>query len=262
MFRKRSAAETRGDAIAPVAPGWPLVVKSAVAYALAFNVIFFLQELFLVLPKALTPGLRPTLFHNNHTWSGANPLAALWQGTGAVAIIVTGLVCLAILPALERKSAVIRLLVSWLAYHGLIMGLAQIPIGALLAGADVGMAMTYLRWSDTTKTALAMFALAAIPLVCLQLTRRFLQLAPTQSEIGRVRLRQRFIFKAGAVAALLGTVLVIPFRLPRELAEVIALPVIVLILGIPGFKPPLLSVFQRGLPSPARNAFRLARWRA
>jgi hypothetical protein len=32
---------------------WSLVINSAVVYALAFNLAFFLQELFLVIPKAL-----------------------------------------------------------------------------------------------------------------------------------------------------------------------------------------------------------------
>lgn len=45
---------------------WRLNLKSTLAFALAFNLIFFIQEIFLVLPKALTPGLEPTPFHNNH----------------------------------------------------------------------------------------------------------------------------------------------------------------------------------------------------
>lgn len=39
-----------------------LTVSSALLYALAFNLTFLIQELFLVLPKALLPGVRPTLF--------------------------------------------------------------------------------------------------------------------------------------------------------------------------------------------------------
>ena len=219
------------DASSPSAV-WPLIVNSAMAYALAFNLIFFIQELFLVLPKAMTPGLRPTLFHNNHTWSGDNPIAALWQGTGVLAIIVTGLICLAILPALERRSAVIRLLVIWLAYHGLIMGLAQIPVGALSSGSDVGMAMNYLGWGEATRAALAIVALISIPLIAVRLTRCLLQLAPTLNEIRAAGPRQRFILKAATGAALLGTMLIIPFRVPRELVEVIGPPIVVAIVGI------------------------------
>ena len=232
LLRKHGNDETRGDIAVPLTPPWPLIVNSAVAYALAFNVIFFIQELFLVLPKAITPGLRPTLFHNNHTWTGDNPLAALFQGTGVLAIIVTGLICLALLPALQRRSAVVRLLVIWLAYHGLIMGLAQIPVGALSSGSDVGMAMSYLGWSDVTRTALAVLALIWMPFVALRSTGFVIDLAPTPADVGTAALRQRFMLKAGTAAALLGTVLVMPFRIPRELAEVIGPPIVVAIAGI------------------------------
>jgi hypothetical protein len=62
------------------------MLGSSLLYAIAFNLTFFIQELFLVIPKSLTPGLYPTLFHNNHTWTGTNPLQDLLQGTGALAI--------------------------------------------------------------------------------------------------------------------------------------------------------------------------------
>ena len=37
--------------------------------------------------------VRPTLFHNNHSWEGENPLTSLFQGTGALAILLSGVVC-------------------------------------------------------------------------------------------------------------------------------------------------------------------------
>lgn len=46
---------------------WALVVNSAVLYALAYNLTFLLQELSLVVPKAIC-GLKPILYHNNHRW--------------------------------------------------------------------------------------------------------------------------------------------------------------------------------------------------
>ena len=69
---------------------WRQTIGSALLYTLAFNLTFFIQELFLVVPKVLTPGLRPTLYHNNHLWLGENPLARLFQGTGALAIFISG----------------------------------------------------------------------------------------------------------------------------------------------------------------------------
>ena len=84
--RARRSAELPGGNLMALRPTWRLPIASALLYTLAYNLTFFIQELFLVVPKALTPGLRPTLFHNNHTWQGDHPLASLFQGTGALAI--------------------------------------------------------------------------------------------------------------------------------------------------------------------------------
>lgn len=72
---------------------WRMSLASMLLYVLAFNLVFFVQELFLVLPKALVPGLRPTLFHNNHGWTGTHPLAELFQGTGVLATLLLGAAC-------------------------------------------------------------------------------------------------------------------------------------------------------------------------
>ncbi|MEO6104330.1 MAG: hypothetical protein ABIP44_11945, partial [Pseudoxanthomonas sp.] len=80
------AFRARGEtSVAAPAWDWRLVALSTLLYVVAFNLVFFVQELFLVLPKAFTPGLRPTLFHNNHLWQGEHALASLFQGTGALA---------------------------------------------------------------------------------------------------------------------------------------------------------------------------------
>ncbi len=70
---------------------WSLVINSAVLYALAYNLTFFLQELFLVIPKAVY-GLQPILYHNNHRWLGSDPIENLLQGFGTLAILISGLV--------------------------------------------------------------------------------------------------------------------------------------------------------------------------
>ena len=92
---------------------WKLTITSALLYALAFNLVFFIQELFLVLPKAFTPGLRPTLFHNNHLWQGVNPLANLFQGTGALATLITGLICILLVSRRPYRSSAVRLFLIW-----------------------------------------------------------------------------------------------------------------------------------------------------
>ena len=69
---------------------WALIVNSAVIYALAYNLTFLLQELFLVIPKAIY-GLQPILYHNNHRWLISDPIEDLLQGSGALAVLVSGL---------------------------------------------------------------------------------------------------------------------------------------------------------------------------
>ena len=89
-----------------------LVISSALLCTLAFNLTFFLQELFLVIPKALTPGLYPALFHNNHTWTGSNPIAGLLQVTGALADLGSGLLCAVLLAKSLNRSLTLRLFSS------------------------------------------------------------------------------------------------------------------------------------------------------
>ncbi|WP_368562327.1 hypothetical protein [Pseudoxanthomonas sp. UTMC 1351] len=218
----------------PTSSAWnsKLILLSALLYTLAFNLIFFVQEIFLVLPKALLPGVRPTLFHNNHAWEGEHPLTHLFQGTGALATFLIGVACLLLLRRGAGRSAPIRLFLVWVAYCGLFMALPQVVIGALNPGNDVGMAMDYLQLSAAAKTAAALLALVAMPVLALLLTRPLLTLAAHQGEISSAGARTRFIFQVATLPALLGIALILPFRIPRELLEVVLLPVLVTVIGI------------------------------
>ena len=210
---------------------WRTVLVSALLYALAFNLTFFVQEVFLVVPKALTPGLQPTLFHNNHLWTGENPLASLFQGTGALATAIVGLACLFAVRAGRPRSVAWRLFVLWMAYCGLLMALPQVVIGALSTGSDVGMAMVYFDLSSPAKTIAAYIALFAIAAVALALLRPALELAHDPADVATRGARTSFVLQTIALPMLIGTALVIPFRVPREMLEVVLLPLIV---GVPG----------------------------
>jgi hypothetical protein len=211
---------------------WKLAINSALLYALAFNLTFFIQELFLVLPKALAPGLRPTLFHNDHTWQGENPLASLFQGTGALTILLTGVACALLLRRGLGRSSTLRLFLIWMTYNGFLQSLPQVIIGAMNPRGDVGMAMDYLGLSATAKTAAALVALAAIPPVTLWLRRPLLSLAANPACIASARARARFIFEVATLPALTAILLIIPFRVPREWIEVVMVPVVVTVIGI------------------------------
>jgi hypothetical protein len=216
---------------APVLP-WKLTIASALLYALAFNLTFFIQELFLVLPKALTPGLRPILFHNNHRWEGENPLASLFQGTGALAIFVTGVICALLLKLRPPRSAGWRLFVIWMAYNGFLQALPQVVVGSVEPENDVGMAMDYLHLSVVAKTAAAVVALIAIPVVALSLRGALLSLAGNAAYIASGRACAAFMFRVATVPALAAILLIIPYRVPRNWVEVVAVPVVVTVIGI------------------------------
>ena len=231
LIRERSAAADAAPE--PSKPwNWTLTISSALLYALAFNVTFFIQELFLVLPKALTPGLRPILFHNNHTWEGENPLASLFQGTGALAILLTGVACALLLRRGLGRSSTTRLFLIWMAYHGFFQALPQVVVGALSPYNDVGMAMNYLGLDTTSKATAALVALFAIPLAALWLLPPLLSLAEDPACIASARARTRFVFRVATLPALTAILLIIPFRVPRELVEVVIVPVVVTVIGI------------------------------
>ncbi|MET1161657.1 MAG: hypothetical protein ABWY48_03880, partial [Pseudoxanthomonas sp.] len=225
----RTRSEPRASAIA-----WDAqqTAWSALLYTLAFNLVFFVQELFLVLPKAFTPGLRPTLFHNNHAWEGEHPLAALFQGTGALATFAMGLAILFLLKRGAGRSFGARLLLIWLAYCGVFMALPQVVAGALSSGSDVGMAMDYLALSAQAKSIAALLALAVMPWFAREFCTQLLRLA-TPAQLASGRTRSLFILRVATLPALAAIALILPFRVPREWMEVLFLPVVVLLAGMP-----------------------------
>jgi hypothetical protein len=196
-----------------------LALCSTLLYTLAYNLTFFIQELFLVVPKALTPGLRPTLFHNNHTWEGQHPLASLFQGTGAVATIVSGAICLLLLRGDRVRSATLRLFLIWMAFQGFFQALPQFVIGALVPANDVGMAMDYFHMSQATKWMAAAVAFVAIAPIAAHLARHLLELSNS-------------LLMIATVPALAAIPLIVAFRVPREIVEVLLPPVLVTIVGL------------------------------
>ena len=218
------------EGVAPARRDWKLPVASALLFTLAFNLTFFLQELFLVLPKAMTPGLQPTLYHNNHGWTGENPLADLFQGTGALATLLCGLVCMGLLSRGHARSATLRLFLFWMGYCGCLMALLQCVVGAISAGSDVGMAMDYLHLGATTKMFLAIVALVAIASIALWLVRRLPDAVGGGSE--RFGSPSRLVLLVVTLPALAAVALIVPFRIPREPIEVVVVPLAVVVVGV------------------------------
>jgi hypothetical protein len=223
-------ARARGGAAAP--RDWQLTLASALAFTLAFNLTFLLQELFLVLPKAFTPGLHPTLFHNNHTWSGTHPLENLFQATGAAATFVSGVACAAWLSRGGGRSWTVRLVIFWMAYCGIFMALPQVVIGAISDASDLGRAFGYFGLGREPRLLAAFAALIAMPPIAVWLSRTLLARGPAAARASPAAQR-RWMLHATTLPAFIGVVLVIPFRIPREWIEVAMVPFAVVIAGVP-----------------------------
>lgn len=219
--------QLRGEEVLPGKIGWPPMAVSLLAYILAFNLTFFIQELFLVLPKAMVPGLQPTLFHNNHDWVGDAPIAELFQGTGALAILISGLIFAWIVSRRDRPG----LFPLWMAFNGLFQALPQFVIGAIVPENDMGRAYDFLGLGPVGETLFALLALAAMPIAGLWLGRRFLAAAWEGAPVGSARTRFGYLMRMAAFPALIAVPILVLYRIPRELIEVLAGPVLVPLFG-------------------------------
>lgn len=219
--------QVRGESVLPGRIGWQPIAYSLLAYVLAFNLTFFIQELFLVLPKALVPELSVTLFHNNHRWAGDAPIAELFQGTGALAILISGLAFCWIVSRQDRPG----LFPLWMAFNGLFQSLPQFVVGAIVPENDMGRAYDYLELGTVGETLLALIALAAMPVAGLWLGRRFLASAWEGAPVGKARTRFGFLLRMAGLPALAAIPILVLFRVPRELIEVLAAPALVPMFG-------------------------------
>lgn len=221
------------DAVRPARWSWRITGASALLYTLAFNLTFFVQEVFLVVPKALTPGLRPTLYHNNHGWEGTHALAHLFQGTGALATLLLGVAAGCWL----RRGAATRapwqrLGLFWLAFAGVYMALFQLVLAPLLPRGDVGLALAWLGVEGAGLTAVGVAALGAVPVVAIWLLRPLMALAASPERVATPLARMGFVFRAVTLPALLACALIVPYRVPREWIEVAGVPVLVTLTGL------------------------------
>jgi hypothetical protein len=211
---------------------WRLITASALFCTLAFNIIFFGQELLLTLPKTFVPGVHVTLYHNNHKWTGDNPILALLQGTGGLADLIMGIVFAVWLDRAEARSMTMRLFLFWMAFQGLYQGLSQLVIGAMVPGNDMGMAFGYLELGAGTKRAIAALGLIAAVAVGFWLARTAILLLATTAESLSAGARMGFIFRIAMLPALVAGPLLIPFRVPRDMIELVIFPTVLMAFGV------------------------------
>lgn len=209
---------------------WPLIINSAVLYALAFNLIFFIQELFLALGKRWL-GLKAYLYHNNHNWDGDHPMERLAQGYGAVAILIVGIICLFIARGMKRSPHWVQLLFLWMSFQGFAQSLPQFITAKAAPDTDTGQVFTYLGIGETEGIIITIAGIVTMLVIGASYSRYLLQLAPTTEQTDKPGKRFSYLFKIALVASLIGIVLIIPFRImPWDRAIA---PVAVTMISIP-----------------------------
>ncbi len=226
--------KTRGEAknilTAYRKPAGVLIINSAVLYALAFNLIFFIQELFLALGKRWL-GLKAMLYHNNHNWEGSHPMESLAQGYGAAAIFVTGLICI-ILANRKRQSAHwTHLFLLWFAFQGLVQSIPQFIAAKVATDTDTGQAFTYLGIGEGLGFVISIAGIIAMLYTGVLFSKYLLRLAPSNELINTASGRFGYLFRIAVLASVVGAILIIPFRImpwDRALA-----PVMVTLISIP-----------------------------
>jgi len=222
---------TRGQSKIKVSyPAFVLTINSAVLYALAFNIIFFIQELFLALGKRWL-GLKAVLYHNNHNWYGEHPMDDLAQAYGAVAILTTGIICLIIARALKDSKHWLQLFFLWMSFQGFAQSLPQFITAFMAPDTDTGQAFTYLGLSQTIGWIISVTGIIAMLWIGSLFTKYLLQLSPSGFISENAASRFGYLFRIALLASLIGIILIIPFRImPWERASA---PVFVTLLSIP-----------------------------
>jgi hypothetical protein len=209
---------------------WPLIINSAVLYALAFNIIFFIQELFLALGKRWL-GLKAYLYHNNHNWDGDHPMERLAQGYGAVAIFITGIICLFIARRIKLSTHWLQLFFLWLAFEGLAQSLPQFITAAGAPDTDTGQAYSYLAISDSVGLLISIAGIILMFLTSVAYSKYLLQLSPSAQYVSTASRRFKYLLHAAMIASLIGIALIVPFRImPWDRAMA---PVMVTLISIP-----------------------------
>ena len=209
----RNWLKYKGYSVSTAPFSYATVINSAVLYTIAFNLIFFLQEVFLVLGKKAL-GLEAHLYHNNHTWEGEHPMISLMQGSGALAIFIIGLICLLIYRFIPNFKSVWKLFVLWLAFHGLIQSIPQVTIAYLDPETDVGDALVgYLQLSEPILIFLALASIIATAMLSIWFGKPLLKFASVETDLNTPKVRFKYIRFIAVSAAIIGGVLIVPFRI-------------------------------------------------
>lgn len=194
-------------------PLFPGVINASLAMALAFNAVYFVQEFFLAWPKSLLPGVEAVVYHNNHGWSGEHPDIILYQGAGALAIIILGLLLSVLGQVAGNRLKGFHPILWWSACMALGLGLVQVPIAAMHPDNDVGQAFDFLALSATVRLLLAFLCCATAIAFGLWLHKPLLAMAPPGA-LTTARARVIYVLKFAMLPLVLGSLIAWANRAP------------------------------------------------
>lgn len=187
------------------------IINSAVLYALSFNIIFFIQELFLALGKKWL-GLKAYLYHNNHNWDGTHPMQGLAQGLGALAILIFGVIVFGFIRAAKKTSWIYVFLV-WLSFEGFAQSIPQFITAFIAKDTDTGQAFTYLKIGEPSGILISIACIFFMLYVCSIYSKLFLNMSSSHSVDSNAFSKFKYLFGAVILASFLGAIICIPFRI-------------------------------------------------
>ncbi len=191
-----------------------LVITSAMAYAGAFLITTILHELahFVV---ALLWDRAPTLFHNAvHSSSDASTVAKVTGSlAGPLFSLVQGLAFVLLERRLRRADPVLRLMLVWLAFHGLMNATGYLFTTAFVPDADMGSAARALGIPTLGLIVCSGLGFWSIRLGARLIYPGFVALLPVDAR-SQVLARNRGLIQLSLFAWPLGVLLVLPSSLP------------------------------------------------
>jgi len=185
-----------------------------VLFALAFNMIYFIHELALVVAGAWL-GNDPILFHNNmHYLNMSQPTQNLAFAAGPVAVLLAGLLGLILYFMVRQSTGTFKFFAFWFGYHGLWLFLGQTPEMAFASHNDFARGLAVLNLSPPIRLIITVGGGAGLILLGLFAARPLLASALSNEELATSGNRRKLILQSGILPWLLGSILIMPFRLP------------------------------------------------
>ena len=124
-----------------------------------------------------------------------------------------------------------QLFFLWMSFQGFAQSLPQFITAKMAPDTDTGQAFTYLGIGDTAGMIICIAGIIIMLMIGAAFSRYLLQLAPSVHYTDLPGKRFGYLFKIAVIAALIGIVLIIPFRI-MPWRQIMA-PIMVTLISVP-----------------------------